>query len=244
MPLVLCRPGKRPHNQDFTIPRESEKAHQLPIYLVCDGVGGQPGGEIAAKIVAESLETWYNSHPNQKRSSFFAKQGVLQAELELAAFAKEQPKYGLMSTTLVLASPLPDGGVLLGWAGDSVALHLRHGEIEYQTRDHSVVNQLLDEGAITKAEAETHPRRNVITNCLSAGWKTAQLATHKLEDLRPGDTIVLCSDGLLEAITPAELATKTQPIFFTDPLALADQIAERCEAHSYDNYSMILLTVE
>ena len=150
----------------------------------------------------------------------------------------------MMSTTVVMAVPQENGKLLIGWAGDSVAIHARFGNVRFKTKEHSLVNRLLEDGLITPEQAETHPKRNVITNCLSAGWKPAQLAIEVLDDIQPGDAIILCSDGVLEAFEPEELASLAQPVFMSDPLELLERISDQCEEKSYDNYSLILLIVE
>ena len=139
--------------------------------VVCDGVGGANGGEIASKIVAESIE---KSLKSSIRSGIPTKTivdiievGISRSYILLLDEAKENEKLSDMATT-VAGVVISDDEIVVYWAGDSRVYLLRGDKLIQLTKDHTVVAQMVESGAITAEEAENHPKRNYITNCVDA----------------------------------------------------------------------------
>jgi serine/threonine protein phosphatase Stp1 len=113
------------------------------------------------------------------------------------------PEVTVASTVVVLLARNEHFACL--WAGDSRAYLLRHGEFRQITRDHSLVQELIEAGAITPEQAENHPRANVITRAVGADLE--DFALDKVSGrLMPGDRFLLCSDGLCKTLPEAQLA--------------------------------------
>lgn len=195
---AVTHPGAvRRHNEDSFVDRPD-----LGLWAVADGAGGHDSGEVAAAMLKQTLE----GIPAGLAG------GALMAEVRVrvegvhqalrAEAAKRGPRSIIASTLVVL---LAEGGeVACLWAGDARAYRLRDGTLAQMTRDHSLVQSLVDAGAITAAEAERHPRANVITRAVGA--EDALELEEVRQGLAAGDRFLLCSDGLNKAVPEAELA--------------------------------------
>lgn len=195
---AMTHPGsKRTHNEDTFVDRPD-----LGVWAVADGAGGHHAGEVAARMIAEGLEAM---PPGLSPSELLA-QVRLRIEHTHAALrdmaAERGPGITMASTVVVLLIRNEHFACL--WAGDSRAYLLRNGSLRQITRDHSLVQELLDAGAITAAEAEHHPRSNVITRAVGADLEAFNL--DKVSGrLMAGDRFLLCSDGLCKTVPQQQL---------------------------------------
>ena len=105
----------------------------------------------------------------------------------------------------MVALLIEGGRATLAWAGDSRAYRLRRGVLERLTRDHSLVQELLDRGEIGEAEAERHPQRNVVTRAVGAG-DAGRSPPSPISPSRRASVLLLCSDGLTRCVPDAEIA--------------------------------------
>jgi serine/threonine protein phosphatase Stp1 len=188
----------RHRNEDSYVNRPD-----LGIWAVADGAGGHQAGDLASRIVADALEV---IPAGRGAAELLAEVRLRLAEahrlMQIEA-ARRGPDASLVSTIVVLLAHGDHYACL--WAGDSRAYLLRAGCLRQLTHDHSLVQELLDSGAITAAEAEIHPRRNVITRAVGGDAKTVEL--DKITDrLRTGDRFLLCSDGLFKSVSEEDLA--------------------------------------
>lgn len=136
---------------------------------------------------------------------------------------------------------LKDDTAYLAWCGDSRIYHFRNGEILYRTRDHSLVQELVDNKVITEEEAAHHPQKNVITKSLHGKTELEDIQLHVIPHLSKGDFFLLCTDGLLEQCNEPTLKT----LFAQDKKdgrTRYDQLINNiCSGNTQDNYSMILV---
>ena len=169
------------------------------LWAVADGMGGHGHGDLAADLVIDALARM----PHGPGGRGLLQQAFAAAQDEVRRRA-EQESLGEIGATAV-ALLIEEGQATLGWAGDSRAYRLRDGALERLTRDHSLVQELLDRGAISEAEADRHPQRNVVTRALGAG----EPAPPDFADiaLESGDVFLLCSDGLTRCVSDPEIAT-------------------------------------
>ncbi|MGH9166409.1 MAG: Stp1/IreP family PP2C-type Ser/Thr phosphatase [Acidimicrobiia bacterium] len=194
----------RSHNQDAVYPAESGQGAGPLLVAVADGMGGHVAGDVASRV---AIETAASADGGPKRRVAAANRAVLET-------SRQHPELAGMGTTLTLAALQPDGALRLAHVGDSRAYILRDGDLRQLTTDHSLVAEYLAAGRIDPEEVATHPQRSVITRAL--GIETALKVDLIEERLRPGDRVLLCSDGLnsmlddeeimrlLGAATPAE----------------------------------------
>jgi protein phosphatase/serine/threonine-protein phosphatase Stp1 len=187
---------------------------EIGLWMVADGAGGHEHGEIASGMLAEALAATSRLAGSDLIAEIRA--SVAHAHQQLRARADaEADRAGhaitIASTIVVFLASGPHYACL--WAGDSRIYRLRGSAFEQLTRDHSLVQVLVDEGAITAEQAERHPHANVITRAIGADGPEPELdkVTDKAE---PGDRFLLCSDGLNKALAEsliARLAATDEP---------------------------------
>jgi PPM family protein phosphatase len=162
-----------------------------------------------------------------------------QAQAGMAAHATATGISKDMATTICLLV-FSGQRALIAWCGDSRVYQVRKGEILFKTADHSLVNTLVKNGDITEDEALTHPQRHVILKAINGDDSPADAEEHWVEDIAPGDYFLLCTDGLLENITEADIKTLLNGER-TRAKDIISIIQERCFGKTRDNYSLYLL---
>ncbi len=170
---------------------------------MADGAGGHQNGELASRLVAETLEA---IPPGLSASQLLAQVRLrLDGVHETLRTEAERLTGNAMIATTVVVLLAGDSHFACVWAGDSRAYLLRGGALSQVTRDHSLVQELVDAGVISEAEAEGHPRANVITRAV--GVTDDALRLDKVTDrLLPGDRFLLCSDGICKSVDNAGIA--------------------------------------
>jgi serine/threonine protein phosphatase Stp1 len=191
-------PGGRAYNEDAALDRPD-----LGLWAVADGAGGHAFGAAASAAVVAALET---IPPRLTAAEMLAQVRLRLASVHaalLTAAAAQGEGCVMASTVVVLIARGAHFACL--WAGDSRVYRLRDGTLDQLTHDHSLVQELVDEGRLTEAAADTHPQRNVITRAIGGG--EAALSLDKMTGrLRAGDRFLLCSDGVCKTLPAAELA--------------------------------------
>lgn len=210
-------PGKRrANNQDFFRLGELELAGEThTLAVVCDGMGGHAGGEVASKIASDVI---WSVLSKQSGGDLQALHQTMSEALERADAAIEQRAskdrdLEGMGTTAVIAAINHDQYVHC-YLGDSRLYHLSGDTFVYQTKDHSVVRFLVEEGIIGPEEAKDHPYRSQLTSSLGGGPNANRLTIEPkwdgkdspLRDWKSGDWLVLCSDGLNSELEDLEIA--------------------------------------
>jgi protein phosphatase/serine/threonine-protein phosphatase Stp1 len=189
---------RRHHNEDSYVDRPD-----LGLWAVADGAGGHAAGEVASAMIRDALEA---IPPGLDAGRLLAEVRGRLLDVHVALHeeaARRGPGAVIASTVVVL---LARGGHLAAlWAGDSRIYLLRDGVLSQLTRDHSLVQEMVDAGALAAAEAERHPRANIITRAVGAGDE--DLVLDKVTGtVLPGDRFLLCSDGLSKTLPEAEIA--------------------------------------
>ena len=163
--------------------------------IVADGLGGHFRGEIAAELVIRSFAVQFQSLAKMqlRDPAFFLTAALTTAHREILVEAIEK-QYTETPRTTVAAAVVQDGKLWTAHAGDSRVYLFRDGAVVHRTRDHSKVQTLVTLGLITSEEALFHPDRNKVLNCLGTDLEPLIEVAVPI-DLRPGDLIVLCTDG-------------------------------------------------
>ncbi len=171
------------------------------LQLVADGVGGQAAGEVASATAAYVTATLASSARGADLLELLGR-AVRLAHEQLRVGTAQDPARAGMATTLTAL--LTDGvHVALAHVGDSRAYLLRDGELVQLTRDHTLVQTLVEEGLITREAARSHPRKNVVLQAVD-GSRPA-VPDLALVDVRPGDRLLVCSDGLSDLVEDAQI---------------------------------------
>lgn len=192
-------PGaKRTHNEDTFLDRPD-----AGLWAVADGAGGHDAGEVAAGMIRDALAAIPDGLP-AGRMLGEVRQRLMLVHDQLRETGAAQGGGTIASTVVVLI--VRNGHFACLWAGDSRLYRLRGQTLEQVTRDHSLVQELVDAGLVQPEDAESHPRANVITRAVGAGDDGLEI--EKLTDrVLPGDRFLLCSDGLSKTLPPSEIAT-------------------------------------
>lgn len=184
--------GRREHNEDAFLVDDA-----LGLMVVADGVGGHQAGEVASQVTCEVLARDVQG-PGDLEGA------IRSANLEVReAVTAGRGKAGMATT--VVAAQFDGSRYELAWVGDSRA-YLWDGQLKLLTRDHSYVEALLEKGQITFAEARHHPRKNVIVQAVGLQDEDKLRVGSNRGDLRAGDILVLCSDGLSDVVDCDRLA--------------------------------------
>ncbi|HEY5647477.1 MAG TPA: PP2C family serine/threonine-protein phosphatase [Pseudomonadales bacterium] len=183
--------------------RNNEDAYgfdaEAGVAVLADGMGGLDAGEVASRIAVDTVLSGLRSSTGLSDALLAA----VIAEANQAVLEKSIEKGVEMGTTLVTWLLTGQGQCLVGHVGDSRAYRVRAGILRRLTRDHSMVQQMVDEGLLNEAEAETSPNRNVITRALGIGGEVEVDVRSWVHS--PGDLYLLCSDGLTDMVPEVEI---------------------------------------
>ena len=188
---------KRKHNEDTFVDRPD-----LGVWAVADGAGGHQAGEVASAMIADAL-SGLGATLSGAELIEAVRTRMMETHDALRGEAAKRGGNAMIASTLVTLLAR-DGYFACLWAGDSRAYLLRDGTLRQITRDHSLVQELVDAGTIPEAEAEAHPHANVITRAIGAD--VGELVLDKVSGvLQAGDRFLLCSDGLSKCVPAARL---------------------------------------
>ncbi len=182
---------KRQHNEDCYGVNET-----LGLYVIADGMGGHASGEVASKIAVSVVE-------EKVTQGLTLVDAIEQAHLAILEGVENGEGKKGMGTTIV-AVQLHENEYALAWVGDSRA-YLWDGNISQLTKDHSMVQMLIDSGQITEAEARVHPGKNIIFQNLGSEQTEVFHVSVEQGVLYSGQKIVLCSDGLSDEVDDDEM---------------------------------------
>jgi serine/threonine protein phosphatase PrpC len=228
----------RKSNQDF-VETFKNKA-QVTLAIVCDGMGGHQGGDVASSMAVSHLG--HNFISTDFDNSEIAKKWIeVQLNSENETIIKTADHFNDlngMGTTIVLAFVFANDSLIVH-LGDSRAYFYSNGDFKQVTEDHSLVNELVKLGQITKEQAKTHPQKNIITQALGVSSTINPEFTHL--ELSADDIILLCTDGLTNSLSDPQI----QQILATRDLSLGKRckklINEANRLGGGDNITVCLL---
>lgn len=213
------------------------------VFAVADGMGGHAAGEVASAAALRPIAALDGQEFEQDKAATEALcEAVKTANREVVSEAREDPDKSGMGTTLT-AVIVRDGQLHLGHVGDSRAYLLRGTEaIDQLTTDHTLVEQLVQDGRLSRDEIATHPQRSVITRAIGVD-ADVDVDTLAPLVLRPGDQLLLCSDGLTGPVSDEEITS----ILLDEPDgdAAVQRLIDTANEHGGpDNITVVLLRVE
>lgn len=232
----------RSENQDFgtcTTSKEERASHTGGrLFIVADGMGGHRGGATASRLAAETMKAQYLGSETEDIATAL-KEALARANARVFSEAQLNPDLrGMGTTTSALA--VRDGLAWFAHVGDSRIYLIREEEISQLTDDHSLVASMVREGLLTTSEAENHPRRNVLQRSIGVS-EDVEIDVKGPIELRPGDTFVLCSDGLHGVVKQEEL----REIGLKPIQEAADEFVRRAlERGAPDNVTVIVARAE
>lgn len=237
----------RSHNEDSigTLPERG-------LAILADGMGGYNAGEVASGIAvsliaAEMKQSLADQNPAQvdQATGRTAAERLLREQVERAnasvyQAAQSQPQYSGMGTTLVVALFF-DNRVAVAHIGDSRAYRLRGDELTQITKDHSLLQEQIDSGMITKEEARLSTHKNLVTRALGIDPQV-EPEIH-IHDAKPEDIYLLCSDGLNDMVEDEEIRLTLLTLRANLPLAARQLIQLANDNGGRDNVSVVLVRV-
>lgn len=237
------------HHTNIPQPESGHGSHRGYVFLVADGVGGSRAGEVASRLSAMEVEEFMlnalrrftNLEADDEQGALRDLQSALRrADARLFDESDRHPEWSGMGTTLTLAFAV-DGRLFVAHAGDSRCYLLSAGELRQLTQDHTVAAELARKGLISPDDQQHHPWRHAVTNLLGGPDQGVHVEVHSLE-LRAGDVILLCSDGLTEMVPddPIAAVLAAEP----DPQKACEKlVSEAIRAGGRDNVTVIVARV-
>ena len=229
----------RSSNQDaFFV---GEIAKDTVVAIVCDGMGGANAGNVASetavKLIFEYIANSFRKNMSLIDISNLLKNAVKSVNMEIFDIVSKNSMLSGMGTTAVIAIVTEKFAVIAN-VGDSRA-YLVNNKISQITRDHSIVQTLIESGKITEEDAKIHPRKNVITRAIGAEEDVA--VDCDIIDLNLGDSVLLCTDGLSNFVDEAEILK----IFKKNDISkVADKLVTLANANGGgDNITVVTVTV-
>ena len=224
---------RRPMNQDSA-------AATPRLLAVADGMGGHAHGEVASRVAISALlelDRRLSSADLEQTDLLGALGGTItEAATKLTALAQEDPDLRGTGTTVV-AFLVSGSTIGVAHIGDSRAYQLRDGELTQLTRDHTLVQAMVDEGRLSEQEAATHPRRSWLIRTLQED--TTAEPDLFLHEGRAGDRYLICSDGVTAVLDDAEIRAVLASV--EDPAAAVDRLIEQAnEGGGPDNITCIV----
>lgn len=219
--------------------KENQDSYYIsPTYqysIIADGMGGHNGGEVASQMAISLLRAYIDkqSPKNQQQVIKMLKSGFVEVNGIIFGMSMEDDALQGMGTTLI-ACYLIDQSAVIAHVGDSRLYHISDQKIEQVTKDHSIVEQLVDQGSITPEQAKTHPQKNMITRAI--GTDAEVEADVYIISVKEHDIMLLCTDGLTNLVTADEIyaLVKTSD----DPQQLVDLANTRGGS---DNITVIIM---
>jgi len=233
------RKGGRKANQDRTSYAYTREALLM---VVADGMGGHLHGEVASQIAVQLLTEAFQreARPILPDPSAFLQKAILDAHFALGDYAKARNLVESPRTTCV-ACIVQDSVAYWAHAGDSRLYHVREGRIHAQTRDHSRVQMLVDQGRVREEAVHAHPDRNKIFNCVGASARP-QVELSRPTPLREDDTLMLCTDGLWGPLTGKAITAVLMKSDIMKAIPELLDLAELRAGADCDNLSVVAMT--
>jgi serine/threonine protein phosphatase PrpC len=238
---LLSDRGGRKYNEDACGHWHSDR------HLCCvlaDGAGGHGGGDIASRLAVQELIGRFANQPSRDGTAL----GTLLRHTNEALIGQRvpgTPRADMHSTAVCLVIDFVDHQAHWAHAGDSRMYWLRDGRVHQRTRDHSLVQALVDAGVISEADMQGHPKRSELRSALGIPPDQLLVSSDEGDDaVQPGDVFMLCTDGLWEYVDDATLertlSASTTPRAWLDALSAA-VITAAGHKSSHDNFTALVV---
>lgn len=234
----LTDPGLiRSNNQDaYYIDPEGR------FFIVADGMGGHAGGEQASHIAAQEIRAYLEANWQSSQStSALLEKALLAANKGILQDQQSHPERADMGTTVVVVVFRDSEPPLCAHVGDSRLYRYRESQLEQITEDHTWIARAIKLGDISAEEARVHPYRHVLSRCL--GREDVHQVDIQTLDIKVGDRLLLCSDGLTEELVAPQIKTCLDNFPVLDKAAFSLVEAAK-EEGGHDNITVVLVVVE
>jgi serine/threonine protein phosphatase PrpC len=234
--------GDREYQQDQVVLLNHPRAAGCLLGVIADGMGGRSGGRKASdQVVMTARQLFERYAPESDDAVAMLQQLVEEAHIviKLTAISAEQDPHSTIAAFLIN----PRGDCHWIHAGDSRVYHFRGDKMIQRTIDHSLVQAMVDRGEITEAEADSHPQSNILMGCLGTEAEPP-MSTHFIPQLRPGDVLIACSDGVWHYFSPEEMGSLLSAL---SPREATEFMVDKARARARgagDNMSLVIVKLE
>jgi serine/threonine protein phosphatase PrpC len=227
---AVTDPGRtRRHNEDAYV-------IEPPLFAIADGMGGAQAGEVASRLATAALKEAGANGGGERRVADL----IQEANRRVYDRSSSDPNTSGMGTTIT-AALVEDDTVAFGHVGDSRAYLIRAAKMEQLTEDHSLVNELLKTGKLSREEAETHPQRSVITRALGTD-PDVDVDTFSVR-AETGDLFLLCSDGLTDMVSEESILEVVERNRTDIDTALKALVKEANRGGGQDNITVVAFEI-
>lgn len=226
--------GNRSENEDFVLSKSLNE--NTSIHIVADGMGGYAHGSLAASTVTNTIVEYIRE--NLLDNSSF--ENIIQSAINQSntSIQKLRTEYNDKMGTTLAGILLFNHQAYCFWLGDVRIYHLRENKILFQSKDHSLVNELVNKGQIlTSQEAQQY--QHIVTKSVQGNSEELEPEVVPINGLSEYDSFIICSDGVHGVIGSAEMEMMVQSS--TDTNSFKEAVKEKCDKKGNDNYSMIIL---
>lgn len=234
--------GDRQYQQDQIILLPHARTNGCALGVVADGMGGRSGGRKASdQVMLTAKQLFERYDPDTEGACEFLRQMAHEAHLviKLTAISSEEEPHSTIAAFVIM----PSGACHWLTAGDSRIYHFRREQLVSRSKDHSHVQNLVDKGELSEADANTHPLSNILTSCLGIEQEPA-MTTHSIAALAPGDVLVACTDGLWHYFSTTELGMVLSSL---SPREAAEFLVKKARERANgggDNLSLVIAKIE
>jgi serine/threonine protein phosphatase PrpC len=248
LPGRTCRPPLAPSGLAFRMIEFGHLSHvglrrehnedtyygdgQLGLWLVADGMGGHEFGEVASALARDTIV-------REVRAGKSLAQSIQAADEEIIKQSRRRAEALPMGTTIA-AARVGNDRFEIAWVGDS-RIYLWNDGLRQISQDHSYVQELIDQGAITAEQARNHPHRNVVTQALGVTDPQSLKVETITGELKPGMQLLLCSDGLTEEVDDREIANVLTKTDLSAQECVDQLVMAALEGGGSDNVTVILV---
>ena len=234
--------GDRDYQQDQVSLISHPRAAGCILGIVADGMGGRSGGRKASdQVMLTARQLFERYAPESDDTRALLKQIVDEAHtvIKLTAISSEEEPHSTLAAFLIN----PGGDCHWAHAGDSRLYHYHGAKFIKRTMDHSYVQTLVEKGELTEEEANVHPQSNILMGCLgSEDDPPADL--HFIPQLRPGDVLLACSDGVWHYFSPSELGSVLSSLSPREATEFLIEKARNRARGGGDNLSLVIVKFE
>ncbi len=231
----ISEKGKRSKNEDYVLWKSWAQENSL--VLIADGMGGYEEGDVAAKTISDSISNYLKTNLSLNSDTY-------RLVLEALNFANEAISEIKSGNGKKLGATI--AGILFSqktafcfWLGDVRIIHLRNNQIQFQSKDHSLINELKAQNI--NIDSENYKRINhIVTRAIQGNPEVLEPEIHIINDISIADNFIICSDGVHNVVGPKEMEQFIQSN--NEPHSLIDMIRSNCEMYGDDNYSLVLIS--
>lgn len=234
--------GDRDYQQDQVAVFNHPRHNGCMLAVVADGMGGRSGGRKASDQVMLTAKQLFERYaPESDDAAAALSQLVQEAHIviKLTAISAEQEPHSTIAAFLIN----PGGDCYWIHAGDSRIYHFHANRLVRRTLDHSYVQTLVNRGELTEEEAAVHPQSNILMGCLGTESDPPQ-ETHFIPQLRPGDTLLACSDGVWHYFNSEEMGAVLSSLSAREASEFLIEKARERSGGGGDNLSLVIVKIE